>query len=133
MKQFIVLIAILPILLLFMTQIAYEQKNINKINLIQSIIYSAKEDAKQAGYFSQQHLDQVTQELLLIPGVEQVKITSNQELPQKRYSLGSNRFIDYRIELVMTDIMAGGGTLIDKENNKYTYVLEGYTASEFLE
>lgn len=133
MKQFIVLIAILPILLLFMTQIAYEQKNINKINLIQSIIYSAKEDAKQAGYFSQQHLDQVTQELLLIPGVEQVKITSNQELPQKRYSLGSNRFIDYRIELVMTDIMAGGGTLIDTENNKYTYVLEGYTASEFLE
>lgn len=133
MKQFIVLLAVLPILLLFMMQIVYEQKNIGKVNLIQSIVYSAKENAKLAGYFSEEHKDQVIQELLSIPGVEEVTMTSNQNLPQKRYSLGSNRFIDYRIELVLTDVMAGGGTLIDKANNRYTYVLEGYTASEFLE
>lgn len=133
MKQFIVLLAILPILLLFMMQIGYEQKNIAKVNLIQSIVYSAKEDAKQAGYFSIEQQEQVIQELLSIPGVDGATMTSNQTIPQKRYSLGSNRFIDYRIELVMTDIMAGGGTIIDKENNRYVYVLEGYTASEFLE
>jgi len=133
MKQFIVLLAVLPILLLFMMQIVYEQKNISKVNLIQSIVYAAKENAKQAGYFSEEHKDQVTQELLSIPGVEGVTMTSNQNVPQKRYSLGSNRFIDYRIELVLTEVMAGGGTLIDKENNRYTYVIEGYTASEFLE
>ena len=133
MKQFIVLLAILPILMLFMVQIIYEQKNIAKLNLIQSIVYSAKEDVKQAGYFSEGHRDQVTQELLSIPGVEDVIITSPQDAPQKRYSLGSNRFIDYRIELVLTDVMAGGGTIIDEEDNRYVYVLEGYTASEFLE
>ena len=133
MKQFIVLLAILPILLLFMSQIAFEQKNINKVNLIQAIVYSAKEDAKQAGYFSAGITEQTTQELLSIQGVEEVTITSNQNSPQNRYSLGSNRFIDYRIEIVLTDIMAGGGTIIDKEKNRYTYVLEGYTASEFLE
>ena len=133
MKQFIVLLAILPILLLFMMQIGYEQKNIAKVNLIQSIVYSAKEDAKQAGYFSIEQQEQVIQELLSIPGVDGATMTSNQTIPQKRYSLGSNRFIDYRIEHVMTDIMAGGGTIIDKVNNRYVYVLEGYTASEFLE
>ncbi len=133
MKQFIVLLAILPILLLFMMQIVYEQKNIAKVNLIQSIVYSAKEDAKQAGYFSREHQEQVIEELLAIPGVEGATMTSNQKTPQKRYSLGSNRFIDYRIELVMTEIMAGGGTIIDEEDNRYVYVIEGYTASEFLE
>jgi hypothetical protein len=116
-----------------MMQIAYEQKNMNKINLIQEVVYSAKEDAKQAGYFSEEHKDQITRELLSIPEVEEVTVTSNQDSPQKRYSLGTNRFIDYRIELVLTNIMAGGGTIIDKEKNRYTYVLEGYTASEFLE
>ena len=133
MKQFIVLLAILPILLLFMMQIVYEQKNIVKMNLIQSIVYAAKEDAKQAGYFSREQQEQVSLELLSISGVEEVTITSNQDAPQMRYSLDRNRFIDYRIELVLTDIMAGGGTIIAEEDNRYTYVIEGYTASEFLE
>jgi hypothetical protein len=133
MKQFIVLLAVLPIMLLFMMQIAYEQKNISNINHIQAIVYSAKEDAKQAGYFSQPHKDQISQELLALPGVEEVTVTSSQDSPQERYSLGSNRFIDYRIELVLTNVMAGGGTIIEKEKNRYTYVLEGYTASEFLQ
>jgi hypothetical protein len=114
-------------------QIVYEQKNIAKMNLIQSIVYAAKEDAKQAGYFSREQQEQVSLELLSISGVEEVTITSNQDAPQKRYSLASNRFIDYRIELVLTDIMAGGGTIISEEDNRYTYVIEGYTASEFLE
>lgn len=133
MKQFIVLLAILPILLLFMVQIAFEQRNINTSNLIQGIVYSAKEEAKQAGYFSPDHIERITIELLSIPNVEEVTITSNQVSPQRRYSLGSNRFIDYRIELVLSNVMAGGGTIISKEKNRYTYLVEGYTASEFLE
>lgn len=133
MKQFIVLLAILPILLLFMAQIAFEQKNINTANNIQAIVYSAKEDAKQAGYFSQNQIEEVIEELLSISGVEEASFTTNQDSPQKRYSLGSNRFIDYRIELVLSNVMAGGGMMISKEKNQYTYVLEGYTASEFLE
>ena len=46
MKQFIVLIAVLPIMLLFLLQFTLEQKNSLAIGRIQDITYAAKEEAK---------------------------------------------------------------------------------------
>ena len=52
MKQFIVLTAVLPLLLVLMMQFVYEQKNLAVTQQIQAIVYGAKEEARLMGYFS---------------------------------------------------------------------------------
>ena len=56
MKQFIVLLAVLPIMLLFIAQFILEQQNEMKISLITDIVYEAKEEAKQLGGFDTEAL-----------------------------------------------------------------------------
>lgn len=46
MKQFIVLIAVLPIMLIFLLQFAVEQKNSLAMARVQDATYAAKEEAK---------------------------------------------------------------------------------------
>ncbi len=133
MKQFIVLTAVLPLLLVLMLQFVYEQKNLAVTQQIQTIVYSAKEEARLMGYFSPELMEQTRVELLDLAGVEKVNFYSPQEAPLKRYSLGENRFIDYRIEVTLGEVMAGGEFLIPALKNQYTYVLEGYTPSEYLD
>ena len=133
MKQFIVLTAVLPLILLLMIQLVYEQKNMATIQRVQQVIYGAKEEARLAGYFSQGLINETKEKLLEIEGVEEVSFTTAQKGPQERYSLGENRFIDYRVSLILKDVMAGAGFLLPKNKNKYEYVIEGYTPSEFIE
>lgn len=133
MKQFIVLTAILPLLLVLMLQFVHEQKNLAVTQQIQAIVYGAKEEARLMGYFSPELIEQTRIELMNLTGVEKVAFYSPQEAPLIRYSLGENRFIDYRIEVSLGDVMAGGEFFIPAAKNKYTYVLEGYTPSEYLE
>ena len=52
MKQLIVLAAVLPLLLLFMTQYCLDQKNSRIMSVFQQQVYAAKEEAKQEGYFT---------------------------------------------------------------------------------
>lgn len=133
MKQFIVLTAVLPILLLFLLQIGYDQKNINTVNQIQAVVYAAKEDAKLQGYFSETRKELLESELESIEGVVSASIHSPQQYPQARYSIGENRFIDYEVEVVLVNVMAGGDFIIEPDKNTYTYVIKSYTASEYLE
>ncbi len=133
MKQFIVLTAILPILLIFILQIGYDQKNISTVNRIQEAVYTAKEDAKLQGYFSEERMELLKSELEKIEGVVSANIYSPQKYPQARYSIGENRHIDYEVEIVLENVMAGGGMMIDPEKNTYKYVIKSYTASEYLE
>lgn len=133
MKQFIVLTAVLPILLLFLLQVGYDQRNINTVNQIQAVVYAAKEDAKLEGYFSEARKDLLKFELENIEGVVTASIHSPQHYPQARYGIGENRFIDYEVEVVLENVMAGGDFVIEPDKNTYTYVLKSYTASEYLE
>jgi len=133
MKQFIVLTAILPILLIFILQIGYDQKNISTVNRIQEAVYTAKEDVKLQGYFSEEKMEILKSELEKIEGVVSANIYSPQKYPQARYSIGENRFIDYEVEIVLENVMAGGGMMIDPGKNTYKYVIKSYTASEYLE
>lgn len=133
MKQFIVLTAVLPILLLFLMQVGYDQKNINTVNQIQAVVYAAKEDAKLEGYFSEERKEVLKSELESIRGVASARVESPQKYPQARYSIGENRFIDYEVEVVLDHVMAGGDYIIEPDKNTYTYVIKSYTASEYLE
>lgn len=133
MKQFIVLTAVLPILLLFLLQVGFDQKNITTVNQIQAVVYAAKEDAKMEGYFSEARKELLKFELENIDGVISASIYSPQQYPQARYSIGENRFIDYEVEVVLDNVMAGGDFIIEPDKNTYTYVIKSYTASEYLE
>lgn len=133
MKQFIVLTAVLPILLLFLLQVGFDQKNITTVNQIQAVVYAAKEDAKMEGYFSEARKELLKFELENIDGVISASIYSPQQYPQARYSIGENRFIDYEVEVVLENVMAGGDFIIEPDKNTYTYVIKSYTASEYLE
>ncbi len=134
MKQFIVLIAILPLLLIFMMQFSYDQKNAGLIAEIQSIVYFAKEEAKQQGGFSKEMKTELKDNIAAIANVSSsdVLIECDEEI-KYRYSNGQYRQIYYKISVPIREVMAGGELFgIDKEKNKYVYVIDSYTASEKL-
>ena len=132
MKQFIVLTAILPILLIFMTQMVYDQKNNDTITQIQALVYAAKENAKQEGCFSADIKAKLRNDLSNALGVPagEIVIESSEEV-KYRYSSGENRLIRYRIEVPVKNVMAGARFFrIGAQENSYRYVIDSYTASE---
>jgi len=132
MKQFIVLIAVLPVMLLFLVQFTLEQKNSLAIARIQDIIYVAKEEAKQEGYFSAEIKDRLKNKISQATGISSERIIVESEDTIKfRYDTGNERLIYYRVEVPIDEVMAGSRLLgISKEENSYIYVIDSYTASE---
>lgn len=132
MKQFIVLIAVLPIMLLFLLQFTLEQKNSLVIARIQDITYAAKEEAKQEGYFSVEIKDRLKNNISSATGIakEEIVVSSEDEV-KFRYSIGNDRLIFYRVEVPIEEVMAGSKLLgISDKENSYVYVIDSYTASE---
>lgn len=132
MKQFIVLIAVLPIMLLFLLQFTLEQKNSLAIGRIQDITYAAKEEAKQEGYFSTEIKDRLKNKISQATGISSERIIVESEDSIKfRYSIGNERLIYYRVEVPIEEVMAGSRLLgISKDENSTIYVIDSYTASE---
>jgi hypothetical protein len=132
MKDFIVCMAILPILIIFMIQIGNDQKNNQITGVIQSATYAAKEDAKQAGCFTPKIKQKLLNDISKATGIPLHKIlVEGDENIKFRYSVGENRLIHYRVEVEISDIMAGNQLYgIRDEDNCYTYIIDSYTASE---
>ena len=134
LKQFIVLLAVLPIMLIFLLQFTYDQCTEYKIAFIQEVVYSAKEDAKQEGYFTDNIRKRIVKDIsegLDIPE-SYIKVESPEEI-RYRYNIGDKRNIRYKISVRIENIMAGGDLMgIEKKDNHYIYVIESYTASEKL-
>lgn len=132
MKQFIVLIAVLPIMMVFLLQFSVDQVNSEKIAYIQSVVYSAKEDAKQEGCFTEEITERIKSEIsqgLDIPE-EYVEVIADDEV-KYRYSKGEGRIINYKVSVRLDGIMAGGALLgISEDENSTVYTIESYTASE---
>ena len=132
MKQFIVLIAVLPIMMVFLLQFSVDQVNSEKIAYIQSVVYSAKEDAKQEGCFTDEIRERIKSEIsqgLDIPE-EYVEVTADDEV-KYRYSKGEGRLINYKVSVRLDGIMAGGALLgISEDENSTVYTIKSYTASE---
>lgn len=132
MKDFIVCMAVIPLLILFMLQIVMDQKNNEITEIIQSMTYAAKEDAKQAGGFTPEIKQKLISDIHEKTGIDtnKIEVTADQNL-KFRYSIGDNRLIHYRIEVEIEGIMAGNRFYgIKDSENCYTYVIDSYTASE---
>ena len=134
MKQFIVLMAVLPIMLVLLLQFTNDQANSEKVAFVQSVVYAAKEDAKQEGCFTDEIKERIVSDIcegLSVPP-EYVEIEADDEV-KYRYAEGDGRYISYRVSVRLDNVMAGGRLLgIEEEKNFTTYVIDSYTASEKL-
>ncbi|PWM68649.1 MAG: hypothetical protein DBX38_01535 [Eubacteriales Family XIII. Incertae Sedis bacterium] len=132
MKQFIVLMAVLPIMLIFLMQFTADQVNGEKVAFIQSVVYAAKEEAKQEGCFTEELKTRIVKEIsegISIPA-ECIEVASDDEV-KYRYAKGEGRLIHYRVSVRLDGVMAGGRFLgISDSENTVTYVIDSSTASE---
>lgn len=142
MKQFIVLLAILPIMLLFLVQFVLDQQTEAKISMIDSYVYTAKEYAKQYGYLDCKALkDKIVSSCGLSD--DDVSVSSNaSDIDTARTRLSSANVsggaidlerdtIHYDVKVTLEGIMAGSG-LFKIKDNSYCYEINEYTASEYL-
>lgn len=138
MKQLIVLAAVLPIMMIFLVQFGLDQRNNLVMSILQQEVYTAKEEAKQEGYFSEDIVNRlkdslsaklgISQEDVLVVASDIIKYRVNYFDPGKERGL-----IYYSVSVPVGKLMAGGNLLgIKAEDNKTVYTVEGMTASEKL-
>jgi len=138
MKQFIVLLAVLPLMLIFFVQFSLEQINETKIAIINDYVYTAKEIAKQDGCFTEEKTVKLKSDIAAALKIEESKVrifadSERKNRMTKSSSNWENDLIHYRVEVDMTGIMAGAKLLgIKESDNRYIYVIDSYTASEYL-
>lgn len=131
MKDFIVAAAILPLLLLFLMQFAADCQRNEKLEIVQNIVYTAKETAKQEGRFSKELQEKVASEISTRLGIprESVEITA-QSAPKSRFD--DDHDIAYKVTVRLEGVMAGADIFgISREENVCTYIIDSYTASEY--
>ncbi len=133
MKQFIVLMAVLPILLLFLAQFTLEQKNHKNMSTLQEYVYSAKEEAKQAGCFTeeirQNLIRKICDRFAIAP--EEIELVLEQIPRYRTTQFDQRELIYYKVGVPIEKLMAGNKLLgISDEANKGMYYIESWTASE---
>ena len=120
MKQFIVLTAVLPILMIFVMQVGYDQKTSHRISIVHDVVYVAKEQAKEEGSFTWEIQERLRRNLNVRIGVplDEIVIICRQE----------DDILFYRVEMPMKNVVAGSKLLgISEKDNQYMYVIDSYT------
>ena len=145
MKQFIVLLAVLPLMLIFFTQFTLDQINESKIALVNDYVYTAKEEAKQEGAFTASIQSELKQHLAKALNISEndVVITCNaknrgsvKRMTAAAVSAGDweKRLIHYTVSVPIGKMMAGTEFFgIRAADNSYVYTIDAYTASEYLD
>ena len=131
MKQFIVLMAALPLLLVFMIQFAADQQYAAAVAAVDDAVYAAKEMAKQEGCFTEEIRGWLKREIArkvkgLMPSDIIIGSGTDTE-PVFRTGL-----IHYQVSVPMRGILAGKSLLGVRVRDRY-YVIDSYTPSEYLE
>ena len=146
MKQFIVLLAVLPLMIVFFTQFTLDQINESKISIVNECVYAAKENAKQEGGFTAQIQSELKRKLAGALGISEseIVITTNADRSGavKRMTSAAaisasdwkDKLIYYKISVPIGKMMAGTDFLgIRESENSYVYTVDAYTASEWLD
>lgn len=135
MKDFIVLIAVLILLLPFPLQYALEEYNHNQKSEIQSYVFTAKEKAKQEGYFSEEIKEQLKENISNNLGIEesQIHIITDSKRKYRENKFNKDNLIYYKIEVPIKRIIAVPIIWgISNDENQSVYKVEGYVASEAI-
>lgn len=124
MKQFLVMCAVLPLLVIIMIQSTMDQVSAYKISAVNQVVYAASEQAKQAGCFTQTISNNLYNRLIEL-GFDSGDISL--DLDSNLHNRGE--LIHYSVSVKMKNAMVKAMT----EDNSYDYVIDSYTASEYLE
>ena len=137
MKQFIVLAAILPLLLVFVIQFSADQQYDIAVAAVNDAVYAAKERAKQEGCFTGEIIDWLRKEISgKIQGLDPADIVigsgTDTEPVYRIGTDGGSGLIHYQISIPMKNITAGRGLLHMSGEPDRWYVIDSYTPSERL-
>lgn len=138
MKQFIVLAAILPLMLVLMAQYTLDQKNSIASSTLQELVGNAKEQAKQEGCFTEEIKNELKSDISIALGIETDDIiivaTETRQYRINYFDMCRERgLIHYSVSIPIDKVMAGGRLLgIADEDNTAFCTVEGSTASERL-
>ena len=120
MKQFIVLLAVFPLMMAFMLQFAAQQRTDYRIQLINNAVDNACEKAKTEGRFSDENVSGLRKTLADIS-----------DCSEERIEISVSEDMKYRVAVPIDGIMAMPGMFgISAEENSMTYVLEDELSSE---
>ena len=137
MKTFIVTIAAVVLLMVFPMQNVQDIVNSHKIERFDEIVYSACQRARTDGRFTDSNISQLKSDILSeFPDVSQDEIIIDVTISMryKRFEFDSREAISYRIGVPIKRIVNLGKFLgIKDEDNRFTYIMEGYVLSEALE
>ncbi|MCL1982758.1 MAG: hypothetical protein FWG53_06720 [Clostridiales bacterium] len=123
MKQFIVLAAVLPILMIFVMQAVNDQRSNFETSMVQDIVYLAKEEAKLEGSFTPYIQEKLRRDLCKALGLPPSEVLVS--------CWEDGDILHYRIEVPIKGVMAGSKLLgIKDEENQYSYVIDSYTVSK---
>ena len=135
MKQFIVLMAVLPFMLLFMVQFTVEQQHSSQFLRLQNYVYTAKEQAKQDGYFTQENIELLEDKICDTFDVEkgEIEIEATASARYRINEFDERELINYRVVVPVKNMMSGAGFFgISTEENTGYYVIENEAVSERL-
>ena len=142
MKQFLVLLAVLPLMLIFFVQFSLDQINSSRIAMLSDLVYSAKEEARQEGCFTESIKADLRSKISKALGVKEsdimIEATDTVQyrlISAEGYSDSNWRrgLIYYKISVPIGEVMAGKSMFgIKDADNSYYYTIENYAASERL-
>ena len=135
MKQFLVLLAVLPLCLVFLVQFSMDQVNSNRIGILSDMVYSAKEEAKQEGCFTDEIKAKLRRNISGSLGVspDDILIEATEEPVYRVMNESERGLIHYRVQVPIGELTAGRRLFgIREDENVYYYTIESYTASERL-
>ena len=135
MDKIVALCICIPFFAVFITQ--YGLQVVNNDTMIQSsvIIDAAKEEAKQAGYFTDEILSNMKEELAAIGvDVQDADITVTTTPKYRINEYDEREMIEYNISIDIGKAIAAGGWFgLSSEENTLTKKYHGRIASEALE
>ena len=135
MKQFIVLLAVFPLMMVFLLQFTAQQNTDYRIRVINETVDTACEEARTTGCFTEDSISSLKARLAEVTGcsADQVKIQASTETKYRTGVNDEREMISFRISLPVGALSAVPGIFgISEEDNSMIYVLENTFPSERL-
>lgn len=135
MKQFIVLLAVFPMMLAFLMQFTVQQNMDYRIQCINQAVENACEQAKTEGAFSQENLSALRSEVSRVTscGEEHIRIETSEDVKYRTGAYDTREMISFHMAVPLQGISAMPALFgISEEENQLLYVLENEFPSERL-
>lgn len=135
MKQFIVLIATIPILLTLVLNFGQITLNSSKEKKVNELVYTSVQLAKQEGCFTAKNIKNLKTEISKIMKIDEdrIEIEADQTPRYRVNEYNENELISYRVIVPVDKIVAGNKIFgISDSENKGQIIIENAVVSERL-